>query len=154
MLETEGDRRWRKCADWPPECTQFCGWVSAWVISLYHGVIPFPAEYSVLRANTCLVEQSSSFARGVKASGGIMRILIAMDGSTASEVSIQEAVSRPWPTGSRFYLITAVDPFFFVPGQGLLAEAQKTTEEHLEENARKLRNAGWETSTSLVLESP
>jgi nucleotide-binding universal stress UspA family protein len=83
-----------------------------------------------------------------------MKILIALDGSTASEISILEAVSRPWPAGSQFGLVTAVDPFFFVRAPVLLAEAKSTTEERLEENAKKLRSAGWETSSSLVLESP
>ena len=83
-----------------------------------------------------------------------MKILIAMDGSAASEVSIQEAVSRPWPTGSQFNLITAVDPFFFVRAPLLLAEARKSSEEGLEELADKLRSAGWETSTNVVMENP
>lgn len=83
-----------------------------------------------------------------------MRILIALDGSEASEVSIQEAIVRPWPAESQFSLITAVDPFFFVRAPLLLAEARKTTEEELEENAKKLRGAGWETTTSVVMENP
>lgn len=83
-----------------------------------------------------------------------MKILIALDGSTSSEVSIQEAVSRLWPAGSQFYLTSAVDQFFFARAPVLLAEAKKITEEHLEENAKKLRSAGWETSTGLVLDSP
>ncbi len=83
-----------------------------------------------------------------------MKILIALDGSAASEVSIQEALARPWPTGSQFGLITAVDPFFFLRAPLLLSEATKSTEEELEENAERLRSAGWETCTSVVMENP
>ena len=50
-----------------------------------------------------------------------MKIIIALDGSSASDVSIQEASSRPWPRNSEFNLVTAVDPFFFVRSPMLLA---------------------------------
>ncbi len=83
-----------------------------------------------------------------------MKILIALDGSEASEVSIQEAMSRPWPEGTEFSLITAVDPYFFVRAPLLLAEAKQTTEENLTENAKKLSSAGWKTSTCVVMENP
>jgi nucleotide-binding universal stress UspA family protein len=83
-----------------------------------------------------------------------MKIIIALDGSAASDVSIQEAVSRPWPKNSEFSLISAVDPFFFVRSPMLLAEAKKSTEEALEDNAQKLKAAGWQTTTSVVVENP
>lgn len=83
-----------------------------------------------------------------------MRILIALDGSAASDVSIQEAVSRPWPKNSEFTLISAVDPFFFVRSPLLLAEAKKSTEASLAESAQKLKAAGWRTTTAVIVESP
>ncbi len=83
-----------------------------------------------------------------------MKIIIALDGSSASDVSIQEASSRPWPRNSEFNLVTAVDPFFFVRSPMLLAEAKKSAEEALEDNAQTLRAAGWQTSTSVVVENP
>lgn len=83
-----------------------------------------------------------------------MKILIALDGSKASENSIHEAASRPWPAGSQFGLITAIDPFFFMRAPVLLAEARKNTEEALEEQAETLRSAGWEATTSVVMENP
>jgi nucleotide-binding universal stress UspA family protein len=83
-----------------------------------------------------------------------MRILIALDGSAASDVSIQEAVSRPWPKNSEFALISAVDPFFFVRSPLLLAEAKKSTEDSLAESAQKLKAAGWRTTTAVIVESP
>jgi nucleotide-binding universal stress UspA family protein len=83
-----------------------------------------------------------------------MKILIAMDGSTASGISIQEAVSRPWPANSEFRLISAVDPFFFVRTPLVLSEAKKSMEDALEESAQKLKAAGWQATTSVVVENP
>ncbi len=83
-----------------------------------------------------------------------MKIMIALDGSPASEVSIQEALSRPWPPNSEFSLITAVDPFFFVRAPMVLAEAKRATQQALEDSAQKLKSAGWLTTTTIVLEKP
>ncbi len=83
-----------------------------------------------------------------------MKIMIALDGSDASEVSIQEVVSRPWPKDSEFSLISAVDPFFFVRSPMLLAEAKESTENALNDNAQKLKAAGWQTSIHVVVENP
>jgi len=83
-----------------------------------------------------------------------MKIMIALDGSDASEISIQEVVSRPWPKDSEFSLISAVDPFFFVRSPMLLAEAKKSTENALNDNAQKLKAAGWQTSFEVVVENP
>jgi len=83
-----------------------------------------------------------------------MKVLIALDGSPASDVSVQEASSRTWPEKSEFTLVTAVDPFFFVRSPMLLAEAKKSAEEALEDNAQRLRAAGWQTATSVVVENP
>ena len=83
-----------------------------------------------------------------------MKIIIALDGSPASDVSIQEAASRPWPQNSEFTLVTAVDPFFFVRSPMLLAEAKKSAEAALEESAQRLRAAGWQVTSSIVVENP
>jgi nucleotide-binding universal stress UspA family protein len=83
-----------------------------------------------------------------------MKIMIALDGSPASEISIQEALSRPWPAHSEFSLITAVDPFFFVRAPMVLAEAKRATQQVLDDSAQKLTSAGWLTTTTIVLEKP
>lgn len=83
-----------------------------------------------------------------------MKIMIALDGSAASDASIQEAAARSWPAHSEFSLITAVDPFFFVRSPMLLAEAKKASQEVLDESAEKLKAAGWPTTTKIVLENP
>ncbi len=83
-----------------------------------------------------------------------MKIMIALDGSPSSELSLQEALSRPWPANSQFSLITAIDPFFFVRAPMVLAEAKRATQQALDDSAHKLQSAGWQTSTTIVLEKP
>ena len=83
-----------------------------------------------------------------------MRVLIAVDGSLASDAALQEVASRPWPKGSEFSLVTAVDPFFFVRAPLLLEEAKKSTKEELEEDAESLRPKGWPVNTGVLLENP
>jgi nucleotide-binding universal stress UspA family protein len=83
-----------------------------------------------------------------------MRILIGVDGSSASDAVLQEVTLRPWPKGSEFRLVTAVDPFFFVRAPQLLEETKKSTKEELEEDAAGLRGKGWPVSTDVLLENP
>ncbi len=83
-----------------------------------------------------------------------MRILIAVDGSSASDTVIQEAAARPWPKGTEMWLVTAVDPFFFTRAPLLLEETKKKTDEALEESARPLKDAGWTVSTAALVCNP
>lgn len=86
--------------------------------------------------------------------GGGMKILIGVDGSSSSDAALQEVILRPWPKGSEFKLVTAVDPFFFVRAPQLLEETKKSTNEELEEDAAGLRTKGWPVSTEVLLENP
>jgi|SRR5271165_18051 len=83
-----------------------------------------------------------------------MKILIAMDGSSSSTATIDEAASRPWPRPSEFALISALDPFFFTKAPLLLDEASKSTLQILDDAAKPLRDAGWPVSTTVLLENP
>jgi nucleotide-binding universal stress UspA family protein len=83
-----------------------------------------------------------------------MRVLIAIDGSKASEVVLQEALDRRWPAGSTFCLITAVDPFFFARAPLLLSETKDATREFLKEGAKRFEQAGWEVTVEVVLGNP
>ena len=82
-----------------------------------------------------------------------MRVLVAIDGSKASEIVLQ-AVERPWLPGTRFCLITVVDPFFFTRAPILFEEAKEVASRLLEEAAEKYRKAGWETETRVVTGNP
>lgn len=83
-----------------------------------------------------------------------MKIVIGVDGSSASDAALQEVILRPWPKGSEFKLVTAVDPFFFVRAPQLLEETRKSTKEELEEDAAGLREKGWSVDTEVLLENP
>jgi nucleotide-binding universal stress UspA family protein len=83
-----------------------------------------------------------------------MKIVIGVDGSSASDAALQEVTLRPWPKGSEFKLATAVDPFFFVRAPQLLEETRKSTKEELEEDAAGLREKGWVVDTEVLLENP
>ena len=83
-----------------------------------------------------------------------MKILIGVDGSSASDATVQEKTLRPWPKGSEFKLVTAVDPFFFVRAPQLLDETKNSTKEELEEDAAGLREKGWQVGTDVLLENP
>jgi nucleotide-binding universal stress UspA family protein len=83
-----------------------------------------------------------------------MKIVIGVDGSSASDAALQDLILRPWPKGSEFKLVTAVDPFFFVRAPQLLEETRKSTKEELEEDAGGLREKGWAVDTEVLLENP
>jgi nucleotide-binding universal stress UspA family protein len=83
-----------------------------------------------------------------------MKILVGVDGSSASDAALQEVTFRPWRKGSEFQLVTAVDPFFFVRAPQLLDETKKSTKEELEEDAAGLRAKGWPVNTEVLLDNP
>src|SRR5207245_8497368 len=83
-----------------------------------------------------------------------MRVLVAIDGSKASEIVLHGALERPWLPGTRFCLITVVDPFFFTRAPILFEEAKEAASNLLEEAAEKLRGTGWETETNVVMGNP
>jgi nucleotide-binding universal stress UspA family protein len=83
-----------------------------------------------------------------------MRILVAIDGSKGSEIVLQEALGRSWVPGTRFCLLTVLDPFFFTRAPLLLGETKIAVGKLLEEAAEKFRAAGWETETKVALGNP
>lgn len=83
-----------------------------------------------------------------------MRILLAVDGSTSSDMVILEAASRPWPAGSEFLIVTVVDPFFFTRAPALLDEAKKNTLQELHDQEKTLTDANWKVSVDIVFDNP
>jgi nucleotide-binding universal stress UspA family protein len=83
-----------------------------------------------------------------------MRVLVAIDGSKASEIVLQEASGRPWLKGTRFCLVTVVDPFFFTHAPALFEETKEAAEEFLSEAAKKFEAAGWQTDVNVILGNP
>ena len=83
-----------------------------------------------------------------------MRVLIALDGSKASEVVLEEALSRPWVPETTFNLITVVDPFFFTKAPLLLDEARGAARKFLKDAAQRFEAAGWDATAEAVLGNP
>jgi nucleotide-binding universal stress UspA family protein len=83
-----------------------------------------------------------------------MRVLIALDGSKASEVVLEEALARPWAAEATFNLITVVDPFFFTKAPLLLDEARGAARKFLNEAAQRFEAAGWNATAEVVLGNP
>jgi len=83
-----------------------------------------------------------------------MRVLIALDGSAGSDAVLREAASRPWPQGTEFLVVTAIDPFFFTKAPLLLAEAKKDAEAALEESLEILPKSGLNRKVDIAMENP
>jgi nucleotide-binding universal stress UspA family protein len=83
-----------------------------------------------------------------------MRVLIAVDGSKGSEIVLQEASGRPWLPGTRFCLVTAVDPFFFTHAPALLEETKEAADQFLSEASEKFQAAGWQTDVNVLMGNP
>jgi len=82
-----------------------------------------------------------------------MRVFVAVDGSSASDAVIREVARRPWPAGSEFSMVTAVDPYFF-PKAGVLDETKQGTRKALEDSAQPLVEAGDKVSVNVILDNP
>lgn len=83
--------------------------------------------------------------------GAGMRVLVAVDGSNSSDALIQEVARRPWPAGTRFAVITVVDPYFFTKAPALLEEAKQSAQKSLEAMTQLIEQAGWPVEKSVVL---
>jgi nucleotide-binding universal stress UspA family protein len=83
-----------------------------------------------------------------------MRILVAVDGSSSSDLVIQEVSGRPWPEGSEFQVATVIDPYFFSSAPKVLEEAKESAQKTLEELGKPLIAAGWTVQLKVMLENP
>jgi nucleotide-binding universal stress UspA family protein len=83
-----------------------------------------------------------------------MKVLVAVDTTPSCHEAVRAAAARPWPAGSSFLLVTAIDPFFFAPAPALLDQAKKCARQHLEHTAECLQHAGWSAATDLILGNP
>ena len=80
-----------------------------------------------------------------------MRVLIALDATPKCVEIVEEAASRPWPTGSQFLLLHVLDPFPFVKAPISLERVKAAATEQLRNAARSLVHAGWKMEAVVVL---
>jgi nucleotide-binding universal stress UspA family protein len=83
-----------------------------------------------------------------------MKILIALDATPPCAKIVEEAVSRPWPFGSRFFLLHVLDPLRFVKAPISLQRAKEAAHSELKSLEKCLVNAGWKTGTEVILGNP
>jgi nucleotide-binding universal stress UspA family protein len=87
-----------------------------------------------------------------------MRILLPVDGSSASQEAINEVARRPWPTPSSIRVISVVQPYVpaateFVPGalapQDLLDRQEADAERVADRTANRLEQTGLSVDTAV-----
>jgi len=83
-----------------------------------------------------------------------MKIMIALDARPPCAKIVEEAVNRPWPSGSAFFLLHVLDPFRFVKAPISLQRARDAARVVLENLKQDLVDAGWKTETDVVLGHP
>ena len=83
-----------------------------------------------------------------------MKVLIAVDATPSWLAVVREAVTRPWPAGTKFCMFHAVDPFHFVRAPLLLARAKGAAHSQLKSAADSLQHAGWSAETEVLLGNP
>lgn len=83
-----------------------------------------------------------------------MRILIALDVTPPCKRIVEEAMSRPWPAGSTFFLVHVLDPLRFVKAPISFQRAKDAAHTELGNLAKCLVGAGWKSGTDVILGQP
>jgi nucleotide-binding universal stress UspA family protein len=83
-----------------------------------------------------------------------MRVLIALDATPSCSMIVQGALARPWPSGSRFFLLHVLDPFRFAKAPISLQRAKDVAHAALKNLSKGLAEAGWKTETDVILGHP
>jgi nucleotide-binding universal stress UspA family protein len=74
-----------------------------------------------------------------------MKILLGLDHSEASQAALAEAVSRPWPSGTRFEVVNVVEPAHLWEMGETVEELRLRSEKLVRDASQKLQAAGWQT---------
>jgi len=83
-----------------------------------------------------------------------MKILLAIDSSSASQNVIAEAAIRPWPSGTRFCVLHIVDVLGLGRSLAMIDEEKRYGQALVAAAAEKLVRAGHETSTDILVAFP
>lgn len=83
-----------------------------------------------------------------------MKLLLAIDSSSASQNVIAEAAARPWPSGTRFCVLHIVDVLGMGRSLAMIDEEKRYGQAFVATAAEKLVRAGHETSTDVLVGFP
>ena len=83
-----------------------------------------------------------------------MKVLVALDHSQASQLVLDEAAARPWPQGTTFCLLNAVDARLFTHLPELVEDAKREAHRVLKASAEKLSHLGHETLHEVIVGFP
>lgn len=83
-----------------------------------------------------------------------MKILLAIDSSSASQNVITVAATRPWPSGTRFCVLHIVDVLGLGRSLAMIDEEKRYGQTLVAAAAEKLVRAGHETSTDILVGFP
>ena len=83
-----------------------------------------------------------------------MKILLAIDSSSASQNVIAEAATRPWPSGTRFCVLHIVDVVGMGRSLAMIDEEKRYGQTLVAAAAEKLVRAGHETSSDILVGFP
>lgn len=92
----------------------------------------------------------------------IMNVLVGLDDSRCSEVVLERIATLLWPKDARFLVLSAVPPIFVGPGEAasadaighLLEEQQRYHSEIAKRGMERLRKAGLQAETRVVVQDP
>jgi len=80
-----------------------------------------------------------------------MKVLLAVDSSSASDTAVQEVIERPWPAGTTFDVITVVEPW---DAPALVEGLRRSASELLDNISARLKAPGLSHCTELLSGDP
>lgn len=111
----------------------------------------FPPCETVLIDNSCWEAREASKEIDERHR---MKLLLAIDSSSASQHVIAEAAARPWPSGTRFCVLHIVDVLGMGRSLAMIDEEKRYGQTLVAAAAEKLVRAGHETNTDVLVGFP
>src|SRR5579872_457661 len=79
-----------------------------------------------------------------------MKILLAMDTSTASQAALKQVASRPWPQATSVEVVSVIEPAHMWATSEVAQEATRRTDVMIQQSLLHLRSSGM-TATGVTL---
>jgi nucleotide-binding universal stress UspA family protein len=83
-----------------------------------------------------------------------MKLLLAVDASSASQAAIHEVGARPWPAGSQVEVLTVIETCEPWTLSAIVQEVQSVSEKLVADAANELRRRGLQASSAVVQGDP